>query len=195
MGPGLAEREPRRGDPPNPALLIPPPRRPLTGLPLPFDRHDRSPLRAAAAASSRRYSLYLRPRPLAIDRRSRISRPRIYRHLGGSGCCRRRTAPSRTLGSTRLRGSHPGRNRKFADSPLEGSGFETSDPDVGRSLRRNLNSFREIDKARRLGAVAILARYRKFESGPLQLRVRKPSVPQRRSGEYRRRPKEVRNLH
>ena len=39
------------------------------------------------------------------------------------------------------------RNRKFADSPLEGSGFETSVPDG--SLRRNPNSFREVDKAER----------------------------------------------
>src|SRR5215813_13954418 len=39
-------------------------------------------------------------------------------------------------------------------------------------LRRNPNSFREIDKARRLGTVAILARNRKFESIPLQRRVR-----------------------
>src|SRR5215469_13912611 len=35
-------------------------------------------------------------------------------------------------------------------------------------LRRNPNSFREIDKARRLGTVVILARNRKFESTPLQ---------------------------
>src|SRR5215831_8369753 len=35
-------------------------------------------------------------------------------------------------------------------------------------LRRNPNSFREIDKARRLGTVAILARNRKFESICLQ---------------------------
>ena len=37
--------------------------------------------------------------------------------------------------------------------------------------RRNPNSFREIDKARSLGTVAILARNRKFESIPLQRRV------------------------
>jgi hypothetical protein len=35
------------------------------------------------------------------------------------------------------------------DSPLERNGFETSVLDVGRSLRRNPNSFREIDKAER----------------------------------------------
>ena len=61
----------------------------------------------------------------------------------------------------------PLRDRKFADSSLEGSGFETSVPGDRQVLRRNPNSFREIDKARRLGTVAILARNRKFESIPL----------------------------
>src|SRR5215470_7454390 len=44
---------------------------------------------------------------------------------------------------------HSARNRKFADSSLERHGFETSFRDVGKSLRRNANSFREIDKAER----------------------------------------------
>jgi hypothetical protein len=35
---------------------------------------------------------------------------------------------SSEIGSTRLRGSHPARNRKFADSPLEGNGFELPVP-------------------------------------------------------------------
>src|SRR5215472_4772423 len=39
----------------------------------------------------------------------------------------------------------PLRDRKFADSSLEGSGFETSVPGDRQVLRRNPNSFREID--------------------------------------------------
>src|SRR5215813_5260156 len=55
-------------------------------------------------------------------------------------------------------------------------------------LRRNPNSFREIDKARRLGTVAILARNRKFESIPLQQTVRVSpdfALPGRKAGLFR----------
>src|SRR5215813_4095327 len=56
-------------------------------------------------------------------------------------------------------------------------------------LRRNPNSFREIDKARRLGTVAILARNRKFESIPLQRGVRCEPVSGGNSPSYLEKPR------
>src|SRR5215831_20793455 len=55
--------------------------------------------------------------------------------------------------------------------PAGGKWTRNFGPQGRQVLRRNPNSFRKIDKARRLGTVAILARNRKFESTPLQQTV------------------------